>query len=80
MPDYKKIREMISHRVTFEYETGAKLTGYLASCAPAQGPVQFAILSKAQLLDSANNVLAKYDELPFVPNNLLGFKITEGPL
>lgn len=80
MPDYKKIRDMISHRVTFEYDTGAKLVGYLASCSPAQGPVQYAVLSKVQVLDAGNNVLAKFDELPFVPNNLVGFKVTEGPL
>ncbi len=80
MPDYKKIRDMISHRVTFEYDTGAKLTGYLASCAPTQGPVQYAVLSKAQILDGANNVIAKFEELPMVPNNLVGFQITEGPL
>jgi hypothetical protein len=80
MPDYRKIRDMISHRVTFEYDTGAKLVGYLASCAPAQGPVQYAVLSKVQMLDSANNVVAKFAELPIVPNNLVGFKVTEGAL
>lgn len=80
MPDYKKLRDMISHRVTFEYDTGAKLVGYLASCAPAQGPVQYAVMSKVQVLDSGGNVLAKFEELPLVPNNLAGFKVTEGPL
>jgi hypothetical protein len=80
MPDYKKLREMISHRVTLEYDTGAKLTGYLALCAPPQGPVQYAVLSKVQLVDNAGNVLARFDELPFVPNNLVGFQVTEGPL
>ncbi len=80
MPDYKKIRDMISHRVTFEYETGAKLIGYLASCSPAQGAVQFAVLSKVQVLDGANNIMAKFEELPIIPNNLVGFKVTEGPL
>jgi hypothetical protein len=80
MPDYKKIRDMISHRVTFEYDTGARLTGYLASCAPTSGPVHYAVLSKAEVLDSSNNVVARFEELPLVPNNLVGFKITEGPL
>ncbi len=80
MPDYKKIRDMISHRVTFEYDTGAKLVGYLASCAPGQGPVQYAVLSKVSVLDAAGNVLAKFDELPVVPNNLVGFGVTEGAL
>lgn len=80
MPDYKKIREMVSHRVTFEYDTGAKVVGYIASCTPPQGPVQYIVLSKVQVLDSASQVLARFDELPLIPNNLVGFKVTEGPL
>jgi hypothetical protein len=80
MPDYKKIRDMVSHRVTLEYDTGAKIVGYLASVAPTQGPVQYAVLSKVQVLDAANNVVARFEELPVVPNNLIGLKVTEGPL
>lgn len=80
MPDYKKIREMVSHRVTFEYDTGAKVIGYIASCSPPQGPVQYVVLSKVQVLDSSSQVLARFDELPLIPNNLVGFKVTEGPL
>ena len=78
--DYKKLRDMVSHRVTFEYDTGAKIVGYLASCAHPQGPVQYAVLSKVQVLDTGGNVLARFEELPLVPNNLVGFKVTEGPL
>jgi hypothetical protein len=80
MPDYKKIRDMVSHRVTLEYDTGAKIVGYVASVAPTQGPVQYAVLSKVQVLDGANKVVARFDELPVVPNNLVGVKVTEGPL
>ena len=80
MPDYKKLRDMVSHRVTFEFDTGAKIVGYIASCSPASGPVQFVVLSKVQMLDASNAVMARYDELPLVPNNLIGFRITEGPL
>jgi hypothetical protein len=80
MPDYRKLRDMVSHRVTFEYDTGARIVGYIASCAPASGQVHFVVLSKVQLLDGQGAVLAKYDELPMVPNNLIGFRITEGPL
>jgi len=78
--DYKKLRDMVSHRVTFEYDTGAKIVGYVASCAPASGPVQFLVLSKVQVLDASGGAVAKYDELPVVPNNLVGFRVTEGPL
>jgi hypothetical protein len=80
MPDYKKIRDMVSHRVTLEYDTGAKIIGYLASVAPTQGPVMYAVLSKVQVLDAANNVVGRFEELPVVPNNLIGLKVTEGPL
>jgi hypothetical protein len=80
MPDYKKIRDMVSHRVTLEYDTGAKIIGYVASVAPTQGPVQYAVLSKVQVLDGANKVVARFEELPVVPNNLVGVKVTEGPL
>ena len=78
--NYNKLRDMVSHRVTFEYDTGTKLVGYVASCAPANGPLHLLVLSKVQLLDAAQNVIARYDELPLVPSNLIGFQITEGPL
>jgi hypothetical protein len=80
MPDYKKIRDMVSHRVTLEYDTGAKIVGYVASVAPTTGPVQYAVLSKVQVLDAANKVVARFEELPLVPNNLISVKVTEGPL
>ncbi|MEO7670301.1 MAG: hypothetical protein ABIW57_13240 [Polyangia bacterium] len=80
MPDYTKLRDMVSHRVTFEYDTGAKVVGYIASCAPASGPVQLLVLSKVQIIDAQNVLMSRYDELPLVPNNLVGFRVTEGPL
>lgn len=78
--DYKKLRDMVSHRVTFDYDSGAKVIGTVAACMPASGPVLTLVLSKVQVLDGSQNVIAKYDELPLVPNNLIGFQITEGPL
>jgi hypothetical protein len=78
--DYKKLRDMVSHRVTFEFDSGSKVVGTIASCMPASGPVQMLVLSKVQVLDGAKNLIAKYAELPLVPNNLIGFQITEGPL
>ncbi len=78
--DYKKLRDMVSHRTTFEYDSGSKVIGTIAACMPANGPVQMLVLSKVSVLDAAQNVIAKYEELPLVPNNLIGFQITEGPL
>lgn len=80
MPDYASIRDMVSHRVTFEFDSGAKIIGYVASCAPVDGPVEYAVLSKAQILDSKSRVLARFEELPVVPNSLVSFVVTEGPL
>ena len=80
MLDYKKLRDMVSHRVTFEFDTGAKVVGYIGSFTPASGPVQMVVLSKVQVLDGGDNILARYDVYPFVPNNLIGFRVTEGPL
>jgi hypothetical protein len=80
MPAYASLRDMVSHRVTFEYDSGAKIVGYIAACAPTEGPVEYVVLSKAQVLDSKGGVLARFEELPMVPNSLVGFGVTEGPL
>ncbi len=80
MPDYTAIRDMVSHRVTFEFDSGAKIVGTIAACAPATGPVEYVVLSKAQIIDSKDRVIARFEELPVVPNSLVSFAITEGPL
>ena len=79
MPDYKKLRDMVSHRVTFEYDTGARIVGYLAACKPSTGPVQLALVSRADILDAGGKVLEHHAELSVVPNLLASFKVTEGP-
>jgi hypothetical protein len=78
--DYKKLRDMVSHRTNFEYDSGAKIVGTIAACMPANGPVQMLVLAKVQVLDASGGTIAKYEELPLVPNNLIGFQVTEGPL
>jgi hypothetical protein len=80
MSDYTSIRDMVSHRVTFEFDTGARVVGYVAACAPTEGPVEYVVLSKAQVIDSHGQVVARFEELPLVPNSVVGFAITEGPL
>jgi hypothetical protein len=79
MPDYSKIRQMVSHRVTFEYDTGARIVGYIAACKPATGPVQIVNLTNCDLLDSTGRVLEHHAEFSFVPNSLVGVRLTEGP-
>ncbi len=79
MADYGKLREMVSHRVSFEYDTGAKVIGYLTSCKPATGPVQLVSLARADVLDATGRVLETSDSLILVPNVMIGVKIAEGP-
>ena len=79
MPDYAKLHDLISHRVTVEYDTGARITGYLASCQPASGPVEFVVLSEAKLIDSSGRVLRETKELTMCPNVLTSFSIADGP-
>jgi hypothetical protein len=70
---------MISHRVTFEYDTGARVTGSLASCQPASGPVEFVVLQDAKMFDSRGNVKREIGELVLCPNVLTQIALDEGP-
>jgi len=79
MPNYSKLHDLISHRVTIEYDTGARITGYLASCQPSSGPVEFAVLSEAKLIDSKGRVLREAGELVVCPNVLTSISLDEGP-
>jgi len=79
MADYRKLRDLVSHRVTFDYDTGAKVTGYLAACKPTAGEVQVAVLSRADIYDAHGRVIEHHDQLSIVPNLLVSYRITEGP-
>jgi small nuclear ribonucleoprotein (snRNP)-like protein len=79
MPNYAKLHDLISHRVAIEYDTGARVTGYLASCQPSSGPVEFVVLSDAKLIDSHGRVLREAGELAMCPNILTSIVLDEGP-
>ena len=79
MPNYSKLHDLISHRVTIEYDTGARITGYLASCQPSSGPVEFAVLSEAKLIDSKGRVLREQGELTVCLNLVTSIMLDEGP-
>lgn len=79
MPNYSKLHDLISHRVTIEYDTGARITGYLASCQPSSGPVEFAVLSEAKLIDSKGRILREQGELTVCPNLVTSIVLDEGP-
>ena len=79
MPDYSKLRGMMSHRVRIDYDTGAAIVGYLAGCRPESGPVQFVNLSKADLLLADGSVLENHPELWIPANGQVSFALDEGP-
>jgi hypothetical protein len=79
MADYSRLRSMVSHRVAFEYDTGARVVGYLTACKPASGPVQLVSLAKAEVLDATGRLLEHHESMVLVPNVLAGVKIAEGP-
>ena len=57
----------------------ARIVGYLASCQPSSGPVQFVVIKKAELMDSAGRIVQKADELTLCPNVLTSIALDEGP-
>ncbi len=79
MPDYSKLHDLVSHRVNFEFDTGARIVGYLSACQPASGPVEFVVVKKAELIDSSGRVVRQADELTLCPNVLVGVRMDEGP-
>jgi hypothetical protein len=79
MPNYSKLHDLMSHRVTLEYDTGARITGYLASCQPSSGPVEFVVLSEVKLIDSRGRILRELGELTLCPNVLTSIALDEGP-
>jgi hypothetical protein len=79
MPDYSKLRDLVSHRVELEYDSGARVVGYVASCQPPEGTVQLMSLSKVAFLDRDGNVLETSDSVTLIPNVLTGVRRAEGP-
>ena len=47
-----------------------RITGYLASCQPSSGPVEFVVLSDAKLIDSQGRVVRETGELTMCPNGM----------
>ena len=54
--------------------------GTVTACAPVTGPVEYVVLAKVEVKGGAGQVLARFAELPLVPNNLVGITVTEGAL
>jgi hypothetical protein len=71
MPDYARLREYVSHRVTFDYESGARVVGYVGQTRPPSGPVQTVMVSAALLYSPAGKLVGQRSELSLVPNMLV---------
>jgi hypothetical protein len=79
MPDYSKLRDLVSHRVELEYDSGARVVGYVAACQPPTGDVQVMTLSRVEFRDRDGKLLQRADSVSLVPNVLTGLRRAEGP-
>ena len=79
MPDYSKIHDLVSHRVSLEYDTGARVVGMLASCQPSSGPVEFLVLHDAKLFSSSGKMVRELADVTLCPNVITGIGLDEGP-
>ena len=73
------LRNMVSHRVTLDYESGVRLVGYLTACKPATGPVQVVQLTRVEVQDPAGRVIDTAKDTLAVPGAFLAIRVTEGP-
>ena len=79
MPQYAKLRDYVSHRLTLDFDTGARIVGYVTACKPPTGQVQLINMTRVEILDATGRVLESHESLSVVPNALIGFRVTEGP-
>jgi hypothetical protein len=79
MPNYAKLHDLISHRIAIDYDTGARITGYLSSCQPKDGSVEFVVLADAKLVDASGRVVRVAKELTLCPNVPISIALDEGP-
>jgi hypothetical protein len=79
MPQYQKLRDYVSHRLTLDFDTGARIVGYVTAAKPATGQVQLLNMTRVDILDATGRVIEHHEELTIVPNALVGFRVTEGP-
>jgi hypothetical protein len=71
MPDYARLRDYVSHRVTFDYENGSRIVGTVGQTRPASGPVQTVMVSAALLYSPGGKLVGQRPELSLVPNLLV---------
>lgn len=75
----KHLRDLVSHRVTFDFENGCHLTGYVSTVRPAEGEVLTMALTRVEISTDAGEIIERHRELVVVPSVLTNYRLTEGP-
>jgi hypothetical protein len=75
----KHLRDLVSHRVTFDFENGCHITGYVATVRPAEGEVLTMALTRVEVTDDHGNLIERHREMVVVPSVLVNYRQTEGP-
>ncbi|HMU38607.1 MAG TPA: hypothetical protein PKE31_06305 [Pseudomonadota bacterium] len=79
MSSHKHLRDLVSHRVTFDYDNGCHITGYVATVRPAEGDVLTIVLTHVEVATSAGDIIERHREMVIVPSVLVNYRQTEGP-
>lgn len=74
-----RLRDLVSHRVTFDFENGCHLTGYVATVRPPEGEVLTLALTRVEITNDAGEVVERHREMVIIPSVLTNYCVTEGP-
>ncbi len=67
--DYQILRKFIDKKVVFTYDTGAKITGTITECKPAEGAVTLLVMRDVVITgEDGITVLEEHPVFSFVPN------------
>lgn len=75
----QSLRDLVSHRVTFDFENGHHLTGYVATVRPPEGEVVTMALTRVEISNDAGEVIERHREMVLVPSVMTNYRLTEGP-
>ena len=73
------LRDLVSHRVTFDFENGCHVTGYVSTVRPPEGEPLIMALTRVEITNDAGDVIERHREMVLVPSVLVNYRMTEGP-
>lgn len=79
MSTSQSLRDLVSHRVTFDFENGYHLTGYVATVRPPEGEVVTMALTRVEISNDSGEVIERHREMVIIPSVLTNHRLTEGP-